>query len=144
MLERFHISSGSVVLSGHQVMVVILADGLDVVACPLVNAEEAIHRADCSLEWHELVDAGLTRLDVRCRAIPCRRKTLSLKALGCVSEATRSRLEVMAQREQRLRLQEVPRTHFPRKKPIHVGQKHEAWLDGWSMKSRREAELRID
>lgn len=144
MLERFKISPGSVVLSGRQVMIVILTEGLNVIACPVVNAGEALHRADCSLEWHELVEAGLTRLDVRCRAIPCRRKTLSLRAIGCVGEATRSRLEVLARREQRLRLQEVPKTHLPKRKPRHVGKKHEAWLGEWSMKSRREAGLRLD
>ena len=66
-MEKCDIYSGSVVLSGHQAFIVLQNKSGSLVGCPLVYEGEPVHRADVVLEWHELVDAGLSRLDVRCR-----------------------------------------------------------------------------
>ncbi|GAC87892.1 hypothetical protein NBRC3257_1560 [Gluconobacter thailandicus NBRC 3257] len=142
-MERFNIVPGAVVLSGRQTMIVLWDEGPDVIACPLVSADEALHRADHSLEWHELVDAGLRRLDVRCRAIPCQRQVLSLRAIGCVDEATVKRLRMMAQREWKHRFQESVPSSKVRAKPRHVGKTTAVWFDGCSMSSRREERLHM-
>ncbi|WP_143412388.1 MULTISPECIES: hypothetical protein [Gluconobacter] len=111
--------------------------------CPLVYEGEPLHRADVALEWHELVDAGLSRLDVRCRSIPCQRPVLSVRMIGQVAPATLARVAVRAEREQAQRNVETQarkgtcQSGRSRPKPVRT-----VWLEGGMMMSRREAALR--
>ncbi|GAD10675.1 hypothetical protein GFGA_1c0521 [Gluconobacter frateurii NBRC 103465] len=142
-MEQFNIVSGAIVLSGRQAMIVLWCEEPEVIACPLISMDEALHRADCDLEWHELVDAGLTRLDVRCRAIPCLRRISSLKPIGCVDDVTVKRLRSVAQKEWKHRLQEKETSSRSHKKPFHSRQSTAVWFDGGSMNSRREERLQM-
>lgn len=137
-MELFHVNTGSVVVSGHQTMIVLWSEENEVIACPVIYADEAFHRSDNVLEWHELVDAGLTRLDVRCRAIPCRRRIGSLKEIGRVGESTVQRLRSIARNEQKNRLVEMPYRDQATKPSGRTGKMRAVWFDGGSMKSRRE------
>lgn len=142
-MEKCEISSGSVVLSGRQTFIVLQKNAGSFVGCPLVYEGEPVHRADVVLEWHELVDAGLSRLDVRCRSIPCQRSVLSARVIGRIAPETLSRVALRAEREQTQRNVETlarkgaaPRDR-PRHKPVRA-----VWLEGGMMMSRREASLR--
>ncbi|UMM09662.1 hypothetical protein MKW11_06335 [Gluconobacter frateurii] len=142
-MERLNIVPGVVVLSGRQTMIVLWGEGSEVIACPLVFADEAQHRADHNLDWHELVEAGLTRLDVRCRAIPCQRQVLSLRAIGRVDEATVQRLRIRARKEWKHRFQENVPSSRTRAKSRYLGKTTAVWFDGCSMNSRREERLQM-
>lgn len=142
-MEKCDISSGSVVLSGRQTFIVLQRKSASLVGCPLVYEGEPVHRADVALEWHELVEAGLSRLDVRCRSIPCQRSVLSVRLIGQVAPETLARVVVQAEREHvRRNVEAQARTGTCqnvarlRQKPVRA-----VWLEG-SMMSRREAALR--
>ncbi|KXV44952.1 hypothetical protein AD943_01315 [Gluconobacter roseus] len=142
-MEKNEISSGSVVLSGRQTFVVLQENSGSFLGCPLVYEGEPVHRADVVLEWHELVDAGLSRLDVRCRSIPCQRSVLSARVLGRVAPEIVSRLAVRAEREQTQRNGEIPtRKDANNRKRFRQAPVRAVWLDGGMMMSRREASLR--
>ncbi|WP_225198632.1 hypothetical protein [Gluconobacter oxydans] len=130
-------------LSGRQTFIVLQKNSGSFVGCPLVYEGEPVHRADVVLEWHELVDAGLSRLDVRCRSIPCQRSLLSARMIGRIEPEILSRVAVRAGREQTQRNVETlarkgagPRDR-PRHRPVRA-----VWLEGGMMMSRREASLR--
>jgi len=142
-MEKNEISSGSVVLSGRQMFVVLQEGSGSFVGCPLVYAGEPVHRADVVLEWHALVDAGLSRLDVRCRTIPCQRPVLSARVIGRVAPEIVSRLAVRAEREQTQRNVEIPtRKDVNSRKRFRQAPVRAVWLDSGMMMSRREASLR--
>ncbi|WP_231100586.1 hypothetical protein [Gluconobacter potus] len=89
------------------------------------------------------MDAGLSRLDVRCRSIPCQRSVLSARVIGRIAPETLSRVALRAEREQTQRNVETlarkgaaPRDRS-RHKPVRA-----VWLEGGMMMSRREASLR--
>lgn len=132
--------AGSIVQSGWQAMIVLSVDGSGAVACPLVHSGEPAHRADVALQWHELAGSGLSRVDMRCRAIACARRVSELRVLGGVEEGVRRRVQEEARREQARRNCEggpPPRgTRRARPSPVRA-----VWLGGESMMSRREAGL---
>ena len=143
-MEKCDISSGSVVLSGRQTFIVLQNKSDSLVGCPLVYEGEPVHRADVALEWHELVDAGLSRLDVRCRSIPCQRSVLSVRVIGRVAPETLARVAVRAEREQVQRNVEVQARKRTCQSGLRLRQKpvRAVWLEGGMMMSRREAALR--
>nr|WP_294915927.1 hypothetical protein [uncultured Neokomagataea sp.] len=100
------IQCGSVVFVGWQTMVVLEVGHGQAVLCPLVYEDEAPHRADMALHWSELVEAGLNRIDVRCRAIPCQRDVRKLRLLGHVGGEVMARIVPAALQEQKRRLAE--------------------------------------
>ncbi|GBR55007.1 hypothetical protein AA106555_1901 [Neokomagataea thailandica NBRC 106555] len=106
-MSSFNIlKSGTVVFVGWQTMVVLEVQGAQAVLCPLVYDDEAVHRADVDLEWSELIEAGLTRVGVRCRAIPCCRDTRKLKILGQIGSGALARIKPAAVIEQKKRMME--------------------------------------
>ncbi|MFT8808675.1 hypothetical protein [Gluconobacter sp.] len=111
--------------------------------CPLVYEGEPVHRADVVLEWHELVDAGLSRLDVRCRSIPCQRSAASVRVIGRVAPETVARVATRAEREQTQRNVETlaRKGSGQRVRSRHMPVRA-VWLEGGMMMSRREASLR--
>lgn len=100
------IQCGSVVFVGWQTMVVLEACHGQAVLCPLIYDDEVPHRADVALHWSELVEAGLSRVDIRCRAIPCQRDVRKLRLLGHVGRDVMARIAPAALREQKKRLAE--------------------------------------
>lgn len=142
-MQKNDIYPGSVVLSGRQIFIVLQKNVSSILGCPLVYEGEVVHRADVRLEWHELVDAGLSRLDVRCRSILCQRSLPSVRVIGVVAQETLSRIGARAEREQKQRNVEVSqrgeREHRgrSRKEPVRA-----VWLEAGMMMSRREALLR--
>lgn len=142
-MGKCEISSGSVVLSGRQTFIVIQKNSGSFVGCPLVYEGEPVHRADVVLQWHDLVDAGLSRLDVRCRSIPCQRSVLSAQEIGHVAPEIVSRVAVRAEREQIQRDVETrARRGTERRERFRHVPVRAVWLDGGMMMSRREASLR--
>ncbi|WP_157070880.1 hypothetical protein [Neokomagataea thailandica] len=100
------IQCGAVVFVGWQTMVVLEVCRGQAVLCPLIYDDEAHHRADVVLHWSELVEAGLNRVDVRCRAIPCQRDVRKLRLLGRVGSDVMARIVPAALQEQKRRVAE--------------------------------------
>lgn len=148
-MKQNQIFSGSFVLFRERILIVLRKRDNELIGCALVTASEPVHRADLVLEWHELVDAGLTHLDVRCRAIVMRRSISSVRWIGCVAPETVARIEAVALREAKIRRQEFggQNTVSSRRTERSVGRPRResvraVWLDQGLM-SCREVALRL-
>ncbi|EHH67003.1 hypothetical protein [Gluconobacter morbifer] len=140
MLRKNEISPGDIVRVGAQVMVVLqIEDALT--ACPLVSVSEPHHRADVELEWHELAEAGLARLDVRCRAIPCERRGHGLERLGRMCGVAFRRIEGKALREARQRRLETDARRSGKRVRQSSAPVRAVWMEGQALMSRRESRL---
>ena len=132
MTKNTEIVSGSVVFCRWQPMVVLHVMEEEALLCPLVSENEPLHRGDMELAWHDLAEAGLSRLDVRFRGVVCRRNIRGLKLLGSVSATLLRRMHALACREQEQRLLEQcaerrsMRSTFPDDRPF--GGVKQVWM----------------
>ncbi|QDH16794.1 hypothetical protein [Swingsia samuiensis] len=124
-MDNNKISVGDIVFSRWQNAIVLHVDDYgEALVCPIVYAVEAEHRADYQFEWYDLVYSGLARLDIKCRAIPLRRRIKDLEYVGHIDLKIVKTIKAIALREHQVREQEMLNTRKGKKRfPCHIVKK---------------------
>jgi hypothetical protein len=108
-IENCHYRSGDVVAYGRRNMILLEHSGAQCVLCPVISVDEATHRADVEPAWCELISSGLSKLDIKIRAIATICPSKGLRRMGSVSDNLLCRIRSAALREQSVKTCEAVR-----------------------------------
>ena len=100
------ISENNIVYSGYQYFIVVGKEEENLLMCPFVRDGQPSHRHDLELAWFEFSGTGLPHVDMRVRAIPCRRRANRVQFVGTADVRLTARVKKALRVEMMARLQE--------------------------------------